>query len=98
MNAPLHDPDRLVDLVEDGESCGQHFPADEYEQWRLDVRAADDLATLLQWARETLPAAVLPCRCADATCLRCLTDRIVAERSDPLPPAAAPDTDDDPPF
>jgi hypothetical protein len=77
------DPDRLVDLVEDSEPCGQAFleiPPDEYEQWRREVRATDDLAVLLLWARLTLPAPVAPCTCLDASCPRCLTARVVADR------------------
>jgi hypothetical protein len=80
MNAP--DPDRIIDLVDDGPGLGQQFPpdVDEYEAWRLDVRAADDLATLLLWAKLTLPAPVVGCGCLDRTCIRCQVDRIVAER------------------
>jgi hypothetical protein len=87
----------LVQLVDDEQADGPELLG--YEEWRAEVKLHDDLDALLRWAVETLPAAVLPCRCLDASCLRCQVDRIVAERSDP--PASGPDGQDDggePPF
>jgi hypothetical protein len=78
VNPPSDDwPDDIVDQVDD--------PAEDlelwagYEQWRRDCALEDVVPVLLAWARETLPAPVLPCRCLDKTCLRCRVAAIVGK-------------------
>ncbi len=66
--------------------CSNHFPdvldelnAAEYDAWSLQVRRAGEHADLLEWARQSLPSAALPCTCIDdVPCLRCRVDRLVA--------------------
>jgi hypothetical protein len=63
----------------------------ERAAWARDARRAQDFGTLLAWAQSTLPSDALPCRCVDASCLRCETARVVAEweAADPPSPAAS---------
>ena len=68
----------------------------EYETWLRLVHDAEDLAALARILAPLLPGIPLPCVCSDATCDRCLLERIVNERRGPRPPPPA--RPRDPPF
>ena len=54
-----------------------------------------DLAVLVRILARLLPALPLPCTCTDGSCDRCVLERIVYDRSKPMPPPVRPR---DPPF
>jgi hypothetical protein len=68
----------------------------EYEAWLRCVRDQEDLAALVRILAPVLPGIPLHCRCTDATCDRCLLERIVNERRGSRPPPPA--RPRDPPF
>jgi hypothetical protein len=51
--------------------------AQGYEEWISQRMIDEELADLIQWARQTLLCAPLPCVCLNRTCLRCRVDAIV---------------------
>ena len=72
-------PDRLVNLADPPAGGLPLDAADEadlwagYRAWCAATAAGD----LLEWARATLPAPVLPCVCCDGGCLRCRVAALV---------------------
>jgi hypothetical protein len=60
-----------------------------YEQWLAERAAREECFDLLEWARQTLPAPVVPCLCgATRTCLRCRVAGFVDSLEGPPPPLA----------
>jgi hypothetical protein len=67
----------LADPLEDGDE----EPLPGYDQWCAQVEAADELADLREWARQSLACAPIACTCnRHQVCLRCRCQAIVDSR------------------